>query len=101
MEKSAAAADPVSTAKAGKLRPVLSRIHTLKPNRLEAELLSGVAITDDVSLFRAARSLLDTGMKRCVITLGSRGMLAAIAVESEETVSPDISAAAVRARAGR
>ena len=33
-------ADPVSTAKAEKLQPVLGRLHTLKPNRLEAELLS-------------------------------------------------------------
>ena len=31
--------DPVSTVKAEKLRPILHRIHTLKPNRLEAELL--------------------------------------------------------------
>lgn len=36
-------ADPVSTVKAEKLRPVLGKLHTLKPNRLEAELLSGVA----------------------------------------------------------
>ena len=33
--------DPVSTVKAEKIRPILSKIHTLKPNRLEAELLSG------------------------------------------------------------
>ncbi len=70
-------ADPVSTAKAEKLRPLLSRIHTLKPNRLEAELLSGVQITDDISLFRAARALLDTGLERAAITLGGRGILAA------------------------
>ena len=38
-------ADPVSAAKAGKLEPILGRLHTLKPNRMEAELLSGVAIT--------------------------------------------------------
>ena len=38
-------ADPVSTVKAEKLRPILGKIHTLKPNRIEAELLSGVAIT--------------------------------------------------------
>ena len=70
-------ADPVSTAKAVKLRPVLSRLHTLKPNRLEAELLSGVKITDDISMFRAARALLDTGLERAAITLGGRGILAA------------------------
>lgn len=70
-------ADPVSTAKADKLRPVLPRIYTLKPNRLEAELLSGIRITDDISLFRAARALLDTGLSRVAVTLGSRGILAA------------------------
>ena len=39
-------ADPVSTAKAVKLKPVLGKLHTLKPNLIEAELLSGVPITD-------------------------------------------------------
>ncbi|MFR8874519.1 MAG: hypothetical protein ACLVHV_14380 [Oscillospiraceae bacterium] len=33
---------------------MLGRIHTLKPNRMEAELLSGVAITDEASLAEAA-----------------------------------------------
>lgn len=70
-------ADPVSTTKAVKLRPFLHRLHTLKPNRLEAELLTGVEITDDISMFRAARALLDTGLERAAITLGGRGILAA------------------------
>ena len=55
-------ADPVSTAKAVKLQPVLGRLHTLKPNRIEAELLSGVAITDEDSLNAAADALLATGL---------------------------------------
>lgn len=70
-------ADPVSTKKAEKFRPVLGRLHTLKPNRLEAELLSGVRITDRESLLRAAEALLDTGLKRVFVTLGSEGVLAA------------------------
>ncbi|MBQ3217149.1 MAG: winged helix-turn-helix transcriptional regulator, partial [Oscillospiraceae bacterium] len=63
-------ADPVSTAKAVKLKAVLGKIHTLKPNRIEAELLSGVKITDGESLKEAARTLLDTGMHRVFISLG-------------------------------
>ena len=43
-------ADPVSAAKAGKLEPVLGRLHTLKPNRMEAELLSGVTVTVNSSV---------------------------------------------------
>lgn len=70
-------ADPVSTAKAEKLRPVLGRLHTLKPNRIEAELLSGVAISDDASLHRAADALLETGLHRVFISLGADGVFAA------------------------
>ena len=70
-------ADPVSTAKAEKLRPILGRLHTLKPNRMEAELLSGVPITDDASLRRAVQVLLDTGLRRVFVSLGSDGVLAA------------------------
>ena len=70
-------ADPVSTAKAAKLKPILGRLHTLKPNRIEAELLSGVRIADDESLRLAAQTLLDTGLHRVFISLGTDGVLAA------------------------
>lgn len=59
--------DPVSTAKARKVQPVLGRVHTLKPNRIEAELLSGVQITDDASLRLAASRLLETGLHLSLI----------------------------------
>ena len=70
-------ADPVSTAKAGKLLSVLGKIHTLKPNRLEAELLSGVFITDEKSLKKAADALIRKGMRRVFISLGEDGVYAA------------------------
>ena len=70
-------ADPVSTAKAEKLRTVLGKLHTLKPNRLEAQLLSGVTITDEKSLNEAADALLATGLRRVFISLGGDGVLAA------------------------
>ncbi len=70
-------ADPVSTAKAKKLLPILGQLHTLKPNRMEAELLTGISITDTDSLHRAARALLATGLKRVFISLGIDGTLAA------------------------
>ncbi len=69
--------DPVSTAKAEKLRPILGKLHTLKPNRIEAELLSGVEIRDETSLRRAADTLLETGLRRVFISLGSDGVFAA------------------------
>lgn len=70
-------ADPVSVTKAEKLRPVLGRLHTLKPNRLEAELLSGVRITDRNSLELAASKLLSTGLYRVCISLGTGGVYCA------------------------
>ncbi len=69
--------DPVSTVKAEKLRGLLGRVHTLKPNRIEAELLSGVTITDDESLRQAAQALLDQGVQRVFLSLGGDGVLAA------------------------
>ncbi|MBR4291264.1 MAG: winged helix-turn-helix transcriptional regulator [Oscillospiraceae bacterium] len=144
--------DPVSTAKADKLRPILHKIHTLKPNRLEAELLSGVKIETDADMAKAADKLLELGVRRLFISLGADGMYAAmddqrlllsnlpgqmvnttgcgdavmaaigwaylegmnleetalaglaagsIAMESEETINPAMSATAIHARMGR
>ncbi len=71
-------ADPVSTVKAEKLRPVLGKLHTLKPNRIEAELLSGVPITDTDSLHRAAHDpCWRQGLHRVFISLGGDGVYAA------------------------
>lgn len=69
--------DPVSTAKAVRVRPILDRLHTVKPNRIETELLTGVRITDRDSLEKAAETLLATGLKRAFITLGEKGVYAA------------------------
>lgn len=65
--------DPVSTIKAEKLRPILGRLHTLKPNRLEAELLSGIPIHNKEDVEKAAKMLLDTGLRRVFISLGADG----------------------------
>lgn len=69
--------DPVSVSKAEKLAPILDRIYTLKPNKIEAELLSGIAIRDERSLFAAADALLARGVQRVFISLGEQGILAA------------------------
>ena len=70
-------ADPVSTAKASKLLPILSKIHTLKPNRLEAELLSGVKIVSAADAEAAAKALLEKGVHRVFISMGAEGVYAA------------------------
>ena len=143
--------DPVSTAKAEKLRPILGKIHTLKPNKLEAELLSGVKIEAMEDVAKAADKLLALGVHWLFISLGADGVYAAmgsqrihlpnlpghmvnttgcgdafmaaigwaylegmglketalaglaagaIAMESEETINPAMSATALRTRMG-
>lgn len=73
--------DPVSTTKAEKIRGILPGIHTLKPNALEASLLSGVEIHDTDDAKKAAKKLLSMGVHRVFISLGSRGVCAARAEE--------------------
>lgn len=65
-------ADPVSTVKAMKLLPCLSRLRAIKPNALEAE-----AMTGERNMERAADVYLKAGVERVFISLGSEGMLAA------------------------
>ena len=73
--------DPVSTVKAEKLRPILHKIHTLKPNRLEAELLSGVKIESREDVAKAADKLMEMGVHRLFISQGGDGELAAMGDE--------------------
>lgn len=63
-------ADPVSTAKAGKLLPVLDRLCAIKPNALEARYLTGEETPE-----LAAERFLKLGVKRVFISLGTGGML--------------------------
>ena len=74
--------DPVSTKKAEKIRPILHKIHTLKPNRLEAELLSGVKIETLEDVKKAADKLLQMGVHRLFISMGADGVYAAMEGQS-------------------
>ena len=81
------AADPVSAVKAEKLRCVLGRLTALKPNRLEAEALSGVTIRTAADALRAAERLLESGLRQVYISLSSDGIVAA-ARTGERAVFP-------------
>ncbi len=65
-------ADPVSAAKAPRLLPILPRLAAMKPNLLEARALTGETDPE-----RAARALLQTGLRRVFLSLGESGILAA------------------------
>ena len=70
-------ADAVSAAKAPKLKPVLSKLYCLKPNRLEAELLTGIEIRDAMDAATAAKKLTDIGVQRVFLTMGASGAVCA------------------------
>ena len=66
--------DTVSTKKTEKIKPFMKNIHTLKPNVIEAEILSGIAIETDKDLEKATDLILQKGIKRLFVTLGERGV---------------------------
>ena len=70
------AADPVSSAKVGRLRRALPRISLIQPNVPEAEILSGISIRSDLDLSVAAEVLLRQGVRQVFISLGPRGVYA-------------------------
>lgn len=65
--------EPVSAAKAERVKPIIGRFHTIKPNRIEAEMLSGIKIDNDDALREAAEWFCNQGVKRVFISLGERG----------------------------
>lgn len=73
--------DPVSTVKAEKIRPILHKIHTLKPNRAEAELLSGIKINNRDDAQKATDALLEKGVQRIFLSMGANGVCVATAEE--------------------
>jgi ribokinase len=48
-------------------------IYIITPNETEAELLTGIKVTDELSAKTAAIVLLDKGVSNVIITLGSKG----------------------------
>jgi ribokinase len=54
---------------------LLHSIDIITPNKTEAELLTGIKVTDWQSAREAAKRIADQGVKTVVITLGSRGAL--------------------------
>lgn len=56
---------------------LLEKIDILTPNEIEAGILSGIEVTDIDSAKKAARNLLDKGVKAVVLTMAEKGVLLA------------------------
>lgn len=67
--------DTVSAKKAVKITPYLSNLHTLKTNKIEAEILTGIPINSVVSAQKALDYFLEQGLSNVYITMGKAGVV--------------------------
>ena len=54
---------------------LLRHLYMITPNETEAEMISGVKITDEVSAKKAAQVIMEMGVQNVIVTLGSKGAL--------------------------
>ena len=73
-QKPCLALDPVSAAKAPRAADIVGAFDFTKPNRAEAEILSGLRIASREDLPRAASALRAKGLGDVFISLGSEGL---------------------------
>lgn len=66
--------DTVSTSKAMKIKDLIGYFHTIKPNKIEAEMLSGIKINNNNDLDACSDYFLNKGVKRVFISLGEEGL---------------------------
>lgn len=67
---------------------LISKLFIITPNETEAELLTGVKVTDEASAAKAARILREKGAKLVIITLGAKG--AFLLSDQEQILIPSI-----------
>ena len=67
--------DPVSTAWAKEIRPYIGAFHTVKPNRMELQALTGRPCGTEDELLLACDALRGAGVVRVFVSLGEEGML--------------------------
>lgn len=67
--------DTVSAAKSMKLRNLLGYVHTIKPNRIETEALTGIKVESVEDAYKAIDEFLSQGVKQVFISLGQDGVV--------------------------
>jgi ribokinase len=71
---------------------ILPCLYAITPNETEAELLTGIRVTDEATAQRAARWLHDAGVANVVITLGARGAYLSSGAEGRLIAAPTVTA---------
>ncbi len=67
--------DTVSVSKCTKIQNLLVHIDTLKPNHLEAQVLTGITIETVEDAFKAIDSLIRKGVKQVFLSFGAKGLV--------------------------
>lgn len=65
---------------------MLQMVHTLIPNETELEILTGCSISSDDELIKSAQKVRSWGVKRILVTLGSKGSL--LINDQEQVIIP-------------
>ena len=65
-------ADPVSAIKAARLKPWLSALYAVKPNRAEAEVLTGIKVDSRAAAVAGIRDLHQQGLPQVYLSLGRK-----------------------------
>ena len=76
---------------------ILGMVDVLTPNETEAEILTGIEVTDENSALAAAKDLLGRGVKAVILTMGAKGFL--LATKDAAEFVPSVKVDAVDATA--
>jgi len=82
--------DPISSARAEKVKHLIKFFHTVKPNRAEAEVLLDMKIKTDEDLKLAAKKFLDMGVENVFISLDADGIFYASSEEMGKIKACDV-----------
>jgi len=72
---------------------ILKNIDLITPNETEAELISGIPVVDEPSAIAAAKRMAELGVKKIIITMGSKGAM--LYEDGEAELIPSIRVKAV------
>lgn len=82
--------DPISSTKAKNVRHLVKYFHTIKPNRVEAEVLSDIKIKTKEDLEKVGKYFLDLGVQNVFISLDADGIYYTNGTESGTLKATDV-----------
>lgn len=82
--------DPVSAEKATNIRHLIKHFHSIKPNRHEAEVMTGFEIRTDDDLILASNHFIEMGVKNVFISLDEDGIFYSNGVEAGKIKATEV-----------